>query len=309
MIEFIIDEEYETVRIDRFLRKHLKNIALSEIYKMLRKAKIKVNNKKVSQDYRLVLGDIIFVFLPENFEEKNEETFIELNEIRKEKLKSMIAYENENLFIINKNLGDVIHKGSGHDISLLEEFRSYYSNNKINFVNRIDKLTSGLVIGAKNSKALRELNKIKENSIEKYYKTVVSGKVKKNFIINEKLVKNEEKNKSTISKNGKDSITEVYVEKNNDEFSLLKIKLITGRTHQIRSHLSSKGFYIIGDIKYGNPEINRFFRTNFDLKSQFLHAETIIFKNVDGDLSYLNDKEFFAPMDDTYKNIIRKIFW
>ena len=80
MIEFIIDEEYETVRIDRFLRKHLKNIALSEIYKMLRKAKIKVNNKKVSQDYRLVLGDIIFVFLPESFEEKNEETFIELNE-------------------------------------------------------------------------------------------------------------------------------------------------------------------------------------------------------------------------------------
>jgi len=71
MIEFIIDEEYETVRIDRFLRKHLKNIALSEIYKMLRKAKIKVNNKKVSQDYRLVLGDIIFVFLPESFEIKN----------------------------------------------------------------------------------------------------------------------------------------------------------------------------------------------------------------------------------------------
>ena len=69
---------------------------------MLRKAKIKVNNKKVSQDYRLVLGDIIFVFLPESFEEKNEETFIELNEIRKEELKSMIAYENENLFIINK---------------------------------------------------------------------------------------------------------------------------------------------------------------------------------------------------------------
>ena len=126
MIEFIIDEEYETVRIDRFLRKHLKNIALSEIYKMLRKAKIKVNNKKVSQDYRLVLGDIIFVFLPESFEEKNEEAFIELNEIRKEKLKSMIAYENENLFIINKNLGDVIHKGSGHNISLLEEFRAYY---------------------------------------------------------------------------------------------------------------------------------------------------------------------------------------
>ena len=173
----------------------------------------------------------------------------------------------------------------------------------------MDRNTSGLVIGAKNSKALRQLNKLKENSIEKYYKTIVSGKVKKNFVINEKLEKDEEKNKSTISKNGKDSITEVYVEKNNDDFSLLKIKLITGRTHQIRSHLSSKGFYIIGDIKYGNAEVNKFFRDNFDLRSQFLHAETIIFRNIDGDLNYLNDKEFFAPMDEIYKNIIRKIFW
>lgn len=146
MIEYIIDEDYESVRVDRFLRKHLKNINLSEIYKMLRKGKIKVNNKKIPQDYRLVLGDIIFIFLPETFKEKNEEKFIEISQVRKEKLKQMIVFENDNLFVINKPLGDVVHKGSGHDISLLEEFRSYYSNNNINFVNRIDKLTSGLVL-------------------------------------------------------------------------------------------------------------------------------------------------------------------
>lgn len=159
MIEYIIDEDYESVRVDRFLRKHLKNINLSEIYKMLRKGKIKVNNKKISQDYRLVLGDIIFIFLPETFKEQNEEKFIELSQVRKEKLKQMIVFQNDNLFVINKPLGDVVHKGSGHDISLLEEFRSYYSNNNINFVNRIDKLTSGLVIGAKNIKTAREIAK------------------------------------------------------------------------------------------------------------------------------------------------------
>ena len=126
MIEYIIDEEYESVRVDRFLRKHLKNINLSEIYKMLRKGKIKVNNKKISQDYRLVLGDIVFIFLPENFKENQKEDFIELSQERREKLKEMIVFENENLFVINKSLGDVVHKGSGHDISLLEEFRSYY---------------------------------------------------------------------------------------------------------------------------------------------------------------------------------------
>ena len=255
MIEFIIDEEYETVRIDRFLRKHLKNIALSEIYKMLRKAKIKVNNKKVSQDYRLVLGDIIFVFLPESFEEKNEEAFIELNEIRKEKLKSMIAYENENLFIINKNLGDVIHKGSGHDISLLEEFRSYYSNNKVNFVNRIDKLTSGLVIGAKNIKTAREIAKeIQLGNITKKYYILVYGKIEKEeFILENYLKKDEEKViVSDIEKEDyKKSITHYKRINGNDDYTLLEAELKTGRTHQLRAQLSYIGHTIVGDTKYG----------------------------------------------------------
>ena len=255
MIEFIIDEEYETVRIDRFLRKHLKNIALSEIYKMLRKAKIKVNNKKVSQDYRLVLGDIIFVFLPESFEEKNEEAFIELNEIRKEKLKSMIAYENENLFIINKNLGDVIHKGSGHNISLLEEFRAYYSNNKVNFVNRIDKLTSGLVIGAKNIKTAREIAKeIQLGNITKKYYILVYGKIEKEeFILENYLKKDEEKViVSDIEKEDyKKSITHYKRINGNDDYTLLEAELKTGRTHQLRAQLSYIGHTIVGDTKYG----------------------------------------------------------
>ena len=230
MIEFIIDEEYETVRIDRFLRKHLKNTALSEIYKMLRKAKIKVNNKKVSQDYRLVLGDIIFVFLSENFEEK---------------IKSMIAYENENLFIINKNLGDVIHKGSGHDISLLEEFRAYYSNNKINFVNRIDKLTSGLVIGAKNINTAREIAKeIQLGNITKKYYILVYGKIEKEeFILENYLKKDEEKVivSDIEKKDYKRSITHYKRINGNDDYTLLEAELKTGRTHQLRAQLSHIG--------------------------------------------------------------------
>ena len=255
MIEFIIDEEYETVRIDRFLRKHLKNIALSEIYKMLRKAKIKVNNKKVSQDYRLVLGDIIFVFLPESFEEKNEEKFIELNEVKKEKLKFMIVYEDENLFIINKNLGDVIHKGSGHDVSLLEEFRSYYSNNKVNFVNRIDKLTSGLVIGAKNIKTAREIAKeIQLGNITKKYYILVYGKIEKEkFVLENYLKKAEEKViVSDIEKEDyKKSITYYKRINGNDDYTLLEAELKTGRTHQLRAQLNYLGHTIVGDTKYG----------------------------------------------------------
>ena len=258
MIEYIIDEDYETVRIDRFLRKHLKNINLSEIYKMLRKAKIKVNNKKVSQDYRLVLGDIVFVFLPEKFKENSEEKFIELKKDRKEKLKEMIVFENENLFVINKSLGDVIHKGSGHNISLLEEFRSYYLNNNVNFVNRIDKLTSGLVIGAKNIKTAREIAKeIQLDNIVKKYYVLVNGKIEKdNFILENYLKKDEEKViVSNIEQEGyKKSITYFKKIKEYDKYTLLEAELKTGRTHQLRAQLNHLGNTIVGDTKYGENE-------------------------------------------------------
>ena len=255
MIEYIIDEDYESVRVDRFLRKHLKNINLSEIYKMLRKGKIKVNNKKISQDYRLVLGDIIFIFLPESFKEKSEEKFIELNQVREEKLKQMIVFENDNLFVINKLLGDVVHKGSGHDISLLEEFKSYYSNSNINFVNRIDKLTSGLVIGAKNIKTARDIAKeIQAGNIVKKYYILVNGKIEKDdFILENYLKKDEEKViVSDIEKEDyKRSITHYKRINGNDDYTLLEAELKTGRTHQLRAQLSHIGHTIVGDTKYG----------------------------------------------------------
>ena len=255
MIEYIIDEEYESVRVDRFLRKHLKNINLSEIYKMLRKGKIKVNNKKISQDYRLILGDIVFIFLPENFKENNEEKFIELSQERKEKLKEMIVFENDSLFVINKLLGDVVHKGSGHDISLLEEFRSYYSNNNINFVNRIDKLTSGLVIGAKNIKTAREIAKEIQlgNIIKKYY-ILVYGKIEKEeFILENYLKKDEEKViVSDVEKEDyKKSITHYKRINGDNDYTLLEAELKTGRTHQLRAQLNHLGHTIVGDTKYG----------------------------------------------------------
>jgi len=278
MIEYIIDEEYESVRVDRFLRKHLKNINLSEIYKMLRKGKIKVNNKKISQDYRLVLGDIVFIFLPENFKENQKEVFIKLSQERKEKLKEMISYENENLFVINKSLGDVVHKGSGHDISLLEEFRSYYSNNNVNFVNRIDKLTSGLVIGAKNIKTARKVAKeIQAGNIIKRYYILVNGKIEKeDFILENYLKKDEEKViVSNIEKEGyKKSITHFKKIKEYDKYTLLEAELKTGRTHQLRAQLNHIGNNIVGDTKYGkNERGNMMYLFSYYLKIDLYNLE------------------------------------
>ena len=270
-------------RIDRFLKKYLNNASTSMIQKFLRTKKIKVNRKKVDSNYILAKNDVINIFI---YEEELEKLIVSKSKKYSYSKKLDIIYEDENIIVMNKPKNLLSHASSKEDygnnlvdfmIGYLLEKGDYNPRAEKTFVpaiiNRLDRNTSGLVIGAKNSKALRELNRLKENSIEKYYKTIVSGKVKKSFVINEKLEKDEEKNKSTISKNGKDSITEIYVEKN------------------------------------GNAKVNKFFRDNFNLRSQFLHAETIIFKNIVGDLSYLNNKEFFAPMDEVYKNIIRKIFW
>ena len=278
MVEYIIDEDYENVRVDRFLRKHLKNTNLSEIYKMLRKGKIKINNKKISQDYRLVLGDIISICLPETFKENEEEKFINLNQDRKEKLKEMIVFENEKLFIVNKSLGDVVHKGSGHNISLLEEFRSYYSNSNINFVNRIDKLTSGLLIGAKNIKTAREIAKeIQSGNIVKKYYLLVHGNIEKdNFILENYLKKDEEKViVSDIEKEGyKKSITYFRKIKEYDKCTLLEAELKTGRTHQLRAQLNHIGNTIVGDTKYGkNEKENIMYLFSYYLKIDLYNLE------------------------------------
>lgn len=317
MRNITVNENDSGQRIDRFLKKYLNLASASMIQKFLRIKKIKVNRKKVDANFILSAGDIVNIFI---YEEELEKLID--NKPRKFYSKKLdIVYEDENIIVINKPIDMLSHASSPEDygknlvdymVGYLIEKGDYIPRIEKTFVpaiiNRLDRNTSGLVVGAKNSMALRELNRIKEKSLDKYYKTVVYGTVSKNFIINEKLLKNENTNTTIISEKGKESITEVYVEKNSGKFSLLKIKLITGRTHQIRQHLSSKNFPIIGDIKYGNKEINEEFRKKFDLKNQFLHAEQIEFKNIDGKLSYLNNKTFFAKISKEYNKIIGEIF-
>lgn len=284
MIKFIIDNEYESVRIDRFIRKKLIKIHLSDIYKMLRKGKIKVNDKKVSQNYRLKLQDVIIIYSNFDFglqDEENEINFIDLAKERKEELNKFIVYENENLFVINKNCGDLVHRGSGHDISLLEEYRSFYQNKDINFVNRIDKLTSGLLLGAKNIKTARELAEyIRNDEIIKKYYILVQGvldgnKYKNKFTIKNYLKKDEKKVIiSSIKKEEyKESITNFKIIEKYKNTTLLEAELITGRTHQLRVQLSEIGYPIIGDEKYNQ------FNTDLKDKKMFLFSHYLKIKN------------------------------
>ncbi|MGL5124919.1 MAG: RluA family pseudouridine synthase [Fusobacteriaceae bacterium] len=259
-MEFIIDEKYAGARVDRFLRKLLPDTALTEIFKGIRTGNIKVNGKKTKENNRLELGDTVKIFRVPGLEaleavNQKEENYIKISSEELKIIKECIVYEDEKVSIINKPANTVMHKGSGHDYGWSELLKSYYKNPDFSFVNRIDKATSGLVVGAKTLPVARELSEeIRENNTDKRYYIVVEGVVKMNsFTKTTYLMKTEEKvvEFETYKPGTKESTSHFKVLSRGKNRTLLEGKLDSGRTHQLRVQLSNIGHPIVGDYKYG----------------------------------------------------------
>ena len=252
-MEYIIDKEYEDVRLDRFLRKKYEDISLTEIFKGIRTGKVKVNGKKSKENYRLQLEDVVKVFF--NGGETKEEKPVSIENKEIEKIKKSIVYEDERVLIFNKKNNMVMHKGSGYEYGISEMIKSYLKNENFNFVNRIDKATSGLIIGAKSLVVARELAEdIRNRDIEKKYYILVNGRVReKEFKIKSWLKKVEDKviEVEEFQERAKESTSSFKVVEYGKNCTLLEGTLGSGRTHQLRVQLANRGNYIIGDNKYG----------------------------------------------------------
>lgn len=252
-MEYIIDKEYEDVRLDRFLRKKYEDISLTEIFKGIRTGKVKVNGKKSKENYRLQLGDIVKVFF--NGGETKEEKPVSIENREIEKIKKSIVYEDEKVLIFNKKNNMVMHKGSGYEYGISEMLKSYLKNENFNFVNRIDKATSGLIIGAKSLVVARELAEdIRNRDIEKKYYILVNGRVReKEFKIKSWLKKVEDRviEVEEFQEGAKESTSSFKIVEHGENCTLLEGTLGSGRTHQLRVQLANRGNYIIGDNKYG----------------------------------------------------------
>ena len=252
-MEYVIDSSFHEVRLDRFLRKKYENTPLTEIFKGIRTGKIKVNGKKSKENYRLKEGDIVKVLIAGG--ETVMKSFMKISPQDMSILKNGIVYEDEKVVIFNKEANIVMHKGSGHEYGLSELFKSYYGTDEFNFVNRIDKATSGLVIGAKSLAVTRELaEEVREGKTDKKYYILVDGTVdKKEFTLKTYLKKDETKvvELSSYEDGAKESISYFKVLKVGRKRSILEGRLETGRTHQLRVQLSSLGYPIVGDGKYG----------------------------------------------------------
>ncbi len=252
-MEYVIDSSFHEVRLDRFLRKKYENTPLTEIFKGIRTGKIKVNGKKSKENYRLKEGDIVKVLIAGG--ETVMKSFMKISPQDMSILKNGIVYEDEKVVIFNKEANVVMHKGSGHEYGLSEIFKSYYGTDEFNFVNRIDKATSGLVIGAKSLAVTRELaEEVREGKTDKKYYILVDGTIdKKEFTLKTYLKKDETKvvELSSYEDGAKESISYFKVLKVGRKRSILEGRLETGRTHQLRVQLSSLGYPIVGDGKYG----------------------------------------------------------
>ena len=276
-----IDEDYQSTRLDNFLLYKIKNVPKSRIYSMIRKGEVRINGSRCKPERKLQKGDKIRIppyKSVKNFIQKPKKSLIDI-------IKRNIVFEDNSIIAINKPEGLASHGGSGLSLGLIEAVRQIDSKYKdTHLVHRLDRNTSGIMVLAKKRSILRKLNEeIRKGNVEKKYIAIVTGSWPKNITkIDKKLVKNELRSgerEVRVANEGKDSITIVNLLEVNKNFSKLECELITGRTHQIRVHLQSEGFPIVGDEKYGDKEKNKLIR-NQGITRMLLHSKSIKFLDI-----------------------------
>ncbi len=304
MKEFIINENDSGQRLDKFLTKACPNLPKSAMYKGIRTKNIKRNGKRCEISDRLETGDVIRLYLSDEFfsEEKTELDFLKVP------ADVDVVYEDENILLCDKKCGLVVHEDDNNtNDTLINRILHYlykkgeYSPEKENsftpaLCNRLDRNTGGIVICAKNAQSLRILNqKVKDRELTKKYLCLILGcPEKKHDTIKAYLEKNEATNTVYVSDKKTDKnktiITKYDVLKTNGKLSLVEVDLITGRTHQIRAHFAYIGHPLLGDGKYGINRTNR----DYNVKTQALYSYKLKFDfKTDADiLSYLDGKEF-----------------
>ena len=305
-------------RLDKLLAKYLNEAPKSFFYKMMRKKNIVLNGKKATGNEKLEEGDIVKLFLA-------DETIRKFSSVKIQRTKTNLSviYEDQDVVLINKPVGMLSQKAKESDVSLVEHLISYLldagelseetlKSFRPSICNRLDRNTSGIVVAGKSLPGLQKMGKLfKERTLHKYYRCLVQGVIREDQYLKGWLKKDEKTNKVQILDRPSDPSdqpieTEYHPLWTKEGVTLLEVRLITGKTHQIRAHLASEGHPLIGDYKYGDRKLNDFYQKKYGLKSQLLHAYRLEFPGMEGVCGQLSEKVFIADVPPLFAKICKE---
>lgn len=273
--EYKINEDLVGIRLDKAISMKDKDLSRVAVQRLIDEENILVNGKKTKSSYKLNLDDIVTIIKKEAKE----------TEIKPQDIPLDIVYEDNDILVVNKQKGLVVHPGNGNpDGTLVNAIMNHCKESlsgiggevRPGIVHRLDKDTSGILIIAKNDKAHINISEqIKNHEVKKTYIALVRGIVRENMATIDMPIarSNKDRTKMAVSKNGKNAITHIKVLERFKEFTLLEVNIETGRTHQIRVHLSEIGYPIVGDYVYSNG------KNPFNVVGQMLHSMRIEFKH------------------------------
>ncbi len=304
-VQFIeATSEDEGQRIDNFLMRHLRQVPKTLIYRIIRKGEVRVNKGRIKQNYRVQAGDIVRI-PPVRLPEKTE---VVLPTQQMSRIEAAILYEDADLMVINKPSGIAVHGGSGISWGLIELVRGLRPLAKrLELVHRLDRDTSGCILLAKKASVLKALHaQVREDQLKKQYLALVKGhwlknKQKVDLPLKKNTLQSGER-VVRVDREGKPSISYFQVERQFEFCSLVRVRLKTGRTHQIRVHAQSSGYPIIGDEKYGDKAVNKQFR-HLGFKRLALHAHKLGFTHPVTE----QWMEIEAPLDETWQQLFQKL--
>ncbi len=314
-----IGENEQNQRLDRFLRKYLNGAPLGFIYKAIRKD-VKVNGRRAGRDQILRSGDVVSLYIGD----EDLALFRRSKKTENVRRQFRVAYEDENILVVEKPAGLLTH-GDGKEkknhltnqvISYLTATGGYDPSREKTFVpapvNRLDRNTSGLVIFGRNYRALQHFNELirERGSIRKFYLTIVCGDLREELHLRGEMVKREDKNMIRVGEElpgGKTMETVAVPLRRAGGFTLAEVEILTGRTHQIRAHLASAGYPIIGDAKYGDPGVNRVIRERFGQTTQLLHAWRLVFNHCGEGYEYLDGMEIRGEPPERFRKIEKEL--
>ena len=301
MTEYLVVENDGGERIDRYLAENFEDKSRSYLQKLIKDGQVKVNGKPVKANYRLVFDDRVEIYMPE----------VKEPDIEPENIPLDILYEDKDVLLVNKPKQMVVHPAPGHYSGTLVNAIMYHCGNELSGINgvmrpgivhRIDMDTTGSLVICKNDASHQSLSEqLKEHSINRIYEAIVHGNLKEDEgTVNAPIGRHptDRKKMSIHAKNGREAITHYKVLERFGNYTHIQCKLETGRTHQIRVHMSSIGHPLVGDMIYGPAKC-----PFSNLQGQTLHAKTLGFIHP-STTEYL---EVNAPLPDYFVSLINRL--